>query len=278
VKRHYKKVIQKVLFYLVTGIIVVWCVSPFLWQIITSLKPGRELTTLPPILPTEPTVENYVRVFTGRPFERYIINSLIVATCTTSFCLFVGSFAAYALGRLKMKGKTIILFLILTVSMFPGIAIVSPLFLILSKLKWINTYPALIFPYTTFAMPLTLWILTSYFREIPIELEEAAKIDGCSPLGAFMRIIVPLAAPGMFTTAILVFIFAWNEFLFALTFTRSIKCQTIPVGIAMLPVMYHVPWGSIAAASVIVTIPLIILVFVFQRRIIQGLTAGAVKG
>ncbi|HHV63341.1 MAG TPA: carbohydrate ABC transporter permease [Firmicutes bacterium] len=264
-------------FYLLVILIVLGCVGPFAWQIITSIKPARELTTLPPILPSQVTVEHYIRVF-ERPFGKYIMNSVIVASATTIFCLVVGSFAAYALGRLRMKGKMIILSMVLAVSMFPEIAIVSPLYVVMRNLKLLNTYPALIFPYTTFAMPLTLWILTSFFREIPAELEEAAKIDGCSPLQAFWKVILPIAAPGMFTTAILVFIAAWNEFLFALTFTKTIQAQTIPVGIAMLPTMYHVPWGSIAAASVIVTIPLIILVLVFQRRIISGLTAGAVKG
>lgn len=272
------KSLRRIFLYLIAIVIVTWCIGPFVWTIITSVKPAYELASLPPILPSKLTFMHFFRIFSGRHFERYIINSLVVATLTTGICLLVGAPAAYALTRLKGKITGIILIVVLGVSMFPEISIVSPLFLILRSLNLINTYPALVFPYITFAMPLTLWILVSYFRELPKQLEEAAEIDGCTPLQGFMKIIVPLAAPGMFTTAILVFIFAWNEFLFALTFTRTIERQTIPVGIAMLPVMYHVPWGSISAASTVVTVPLIVMVFIFQKRIIRGLTAGAIKG
>jgi multiple sugar transport system permease protein len=205
-------------------------------------------------------------------------NSFIVASSTTLFSLFVSSFAAYALARLKFKGKAIILSLVLSVSMFPGIAIVSPLFIFLKNVNLLNSYLGLILTYTTFAIPLSLWILTSFFKEIPFELEESAKVDGATPMQAFLKIIMPLATPGMFTTAILTFIAAWNEFLFALVFNTQDSMRTVPVGIAMFPGEHDLPWGDIAAASVVVTVPLIIMVLLFQKRIISGLTAGAVKG
>jgi multiple sugar transport system permease protein len=168
--------------------------------------------------------------------------------------------------------------LVLTVSMFPSIAILSPLFIILKKLALLNTYTGLILPYTTFGLPMAIWILTSFFRDIPGELEESAYIDGCSRIQSFVKVIVPLAAPGVFTTAILIFIHAWNEFLFALSFMSKDTMRTVPVAIAMFPGEHDLPWGDIAAASVVVTVPLIIMVLVFQRRIIAGLTAGGVKG
>ncbi|MGH7597176.1 MAG: carbohydrate ABC transporter permease [bacterium] len=167
--------------------------------------------------------------------------------------------------------------IVLAVSMFPPIATVSPLYLIIRSLGWRDTYLALIFPYATFALPLAIWILTNFFKKIPDELAEAAVIDGCTPLQIFRRIFLPLAAPGVFTAAILIFIFAWNEFLMALTFTATEKSRTIPVEIALFPGIHEIPWAEIAAASIIVTVPLILLVLIFQRRILAGLTAGAVK-
>jgi multiple sugar transport system permease protein len=177
-----------------------------------------------------------------------------------------------------VKRKGFILITILSVSMFPPIATVSPLFLIIRSMGLRDTYLALIFPYATFALPLSIWILTNFFREIPDELNEAAVIDGCTPFQTFRRIFLPLAAPGVFTAAILIFIFAWNEFLLALTFTATEKSRTIPVGIALFPGLHEIPWAEIAAASIIVTVPLILIVLIFQRRILAGLTAGAVKG
>jgi multiple sugar transport system permease protein len=179
---------------------------------------------------------------------------------------------------LRFRGKKIILALVLSVSMFPHIATLSPMFLFLREMKLLNTYTGLVLPYTTFALPLTIWTLTSFFKELPKELEEAAIIDGCSHFKAFWKVTVPLAAPGMFTTAILVFIAAWNEFLYALSFMTEDHMRTVPPGIAMFPGEHDLPWGDIAAATVVVTVPLIILVLICQRRIIAGLTAGGVKG
>jgi multiple sugar transport system permease protein len=257
---------------------LVWTLSPYLWQVITSLKPAAELAALPPLLPTRIVLESYRAVFTDQPFARIIINSLVVATSTTVLSLFIGSLAAFALSKLPVKKKALWLALFLSISMFPPIATVSPLYLAIRTLGLRDTYLALIIPYTTFTLPLAVWILTSFFRDIPDDLYRSARVDGCTPLQAFRRILLPLAAPGIFTAAILIFIFAWNEFLFALTFTATERSRTIPVGIALFPGMHEVPWGEISAASVIVTVPLIVVVLLFQRRIVSGLTAGAIRG
>jgi multiple sugar transport system permease protein len=271
------KTFSKLGYYFIAVALVSFYLAPYLWQLITSLKPNDELAILPPLLPSKIAWQNYVEVFTGRPFARIILNSAVVASSTTLLCLALGSLAGYALAKLPLKRKKLILMMVLAVSMFPPIATVSPLFLIIRSLGWRDTYLALIFPYATFALPLAIWILTNFFREIPDELREAAIIDGCTPFQTFRRIFLPLAAPGVFTAAILIFIFAWNEFLLALTFTATEKSRTIPVGIALFPGVHEIPWAEIAAASIIVTVPLIALVLIFQRRILAGLTVGAVK-
>ena len=270
--------IKKAGFFLLSGVIILYCTGPFLWQFITSLKPDSELTRIPPILPLLPTSAHYITIFSQHTFLRIILNSMIVAASTTVLALTIGSFAAFGLGKLKIKRKTLILGFILSVSMFPPIATVSPLYIIIRSLGLRDTVWALIITYTTFSLPLSIWILTNFIREIPDEIYSAARVDGCSRFQAFYRIILPLSAPGIVTTAILVFIFSWNEFLFALTFTSTPASRTIPVGIALFPGLHEVPWGDIAAASIVVTIPLILLVFVFQKRIVEGLTSGAVKG
>jgi len=270
--------IRKSLFFLLSGIIILYCTGPFLWQFITSLKPDSELTRIPPILPLLPTAGHYITIFGQHTFLRIILNSMIVAASTTVLALIIGSFAAFGLGKLKIRRKSLVLGFILSVSMFPPIATVSPLYIIIRALGLRDTVWALIITYTTFSLPLSIWILTNFIREIPDEIYSAARVDGCSRFQAFYRIILPLSAPGFVTTAILVFIFSWNEFLFALTFTSTPASRTIPVGIALFPGLHEVPWGDIAAASIVVTIPLIILVFVFQKRIVEGLTSGAVKG
>jgi multiple sugar transport system permease protein len=255
-----------------------YCLGPFIWQMVTSVKPAAELTSLPPVLPTRATAVHYVSVFTGHPFLRIIANSFVVASCTTTLSLIVGSLAAFALAKFGMRRKGLILALILSASMFPPIATVSPLYIIIRALGLRDTLAALIMTYTTFSLPLTVWVLTNFFKNIPDELYLASSVDGCTAFQSFYKIILPLAAPGLFATAILVFIFSWNEFLLALTFTSTVASRTIPVGIALFPGLHEVPWGDIAAASVVVTLPLVVLVFVFQRRIIEGLTAGAVRG
>lgn len=265
-------------FYILVTLVVLYSSGPLIWQFITSLKPDADITRIPPVLPEKATIGHYISIFEGHPFMRVIFNSAVVATFTTILSLIFGSLAAFGLAKLHLKYKAAILGLVLSVSMFPPIATVSPLYIIIRALGLRDTWWALIITYTTFSLPLSIWILTNFFREIPDEIYLAARVDGCTPFQAFYRIILPLSAPGFATTAILVFIFSWNEFLFALTFTSTTASRTIPVGIALFPGVHEVPWGDIAAASVVVTIPLIVLVFAFQRRIIEGLTAGAVKG
>jgi len=266
---------------LVIALLLAFCLAPFVWLLDTSLKTADDLYSIPPkLLPVPGDVGNYVTIWQGRPFLRNVINSAVIASAATAISLLIGSLCAYALARLRFWGKNMILAIILAVSMFPGIAIVSPLYLFFSQLGLINSKPALIFPYVTFTLPLCVWLLTAFFRELPSDLEEAALVDGATPLQAFRKVIVPLAAPGVFTAAILVFIFAWNEFLYARTFMNSSGSYTVPPAISMFEGTgtFVIPWGQITAASVVVTLPLVALVLFFQRRIISGLTAGAIKG
>jgi ABC-type glycerol-3-phosphate transport system permease component len=251
---------------------------PFYWAIVSSFTPEAQLFQAPSFFPRTLVGEHYRALFTEREFWVPIRNSLVVAGTTTIFCVTVGALCAYALARLRFRGKAPLLGVVLAVSMFPQISVVSPLYLLLRSLHLINTYPGLILPYLTFAMPLTVWLLVGIFRQLPAELEEAAMVDGASRLRTFREVVVPLALPGLATTAILTFVYSWNEFLFALSFTLGPERQTVPVAIALLRGMYQVPWGQILAASIVATAPVALLVLAFQRRIVQGLTAGAVKG
>ena len=252
---------------------------PFFWTLLSSFKPAAQLFQIdPPFWPRPFSWHNYRDIFVERQFYLNILNSVVVAGVTTLGCVVLGSLAAYALARLRFRGKIAILGFILAISLFPQVAIVSPLFLIFEKAGLINTYLGLILPYLTFALPLTVWLLTTFFRQIPYELEEAARMDGAGPLRAFWSITLPLAAPGIFTTAILTFICCWNEFLFALCFTTNDQIRTVPLAIVMFSGYHTVPWGQILAAVTVVTLPVALLVLVLQRRIIAGLTAGALKG
>jgi ABC-type glycerol-3-phosphate transport system permease component len=251
---------------------------PFYWAIVASFTPEARLFQDPSLVPTELVLDHYRALFTERSFWLPIRNSLVVAGTTTAFCVVIGALCAYALARLQFRGKSALLGFILAVGMFPQISVVSPLYLLLRELHLINTYPGLVLPYLTFAMPLTVWLLVGFFRQLPAELEEAAMVDGAGRLRAFWEVIVPLAVPGIATTAILTFVYSWNEFLFALSFTLGPERQTVPVAIALFRGQYQVPWGQILAAAVVATLPVTLLVLAFQRRIVQGLTAGAVKG
>jgi multiple sugar transport system permease protein len=257
--------------------VALWCIGPFLWQVVTSVKPDAELMLLPPLLPTEPTLGHFRAVLFEAPFLRIMANSAVVASCSTLLSLVIGSLAAFGLAKLRVRFKGLILLFMLSASMFPPIATVSPLYLVIRALGLRDTLGSLIVTYTTFTLPLTVWVLTNFFRKVPDDIYRASRVDGCSPFQSFIRIMAPLAAPGIVTAGILAFIFSWNEFLFALTFTATETSRTIPVAIALFPGMHEVPWGDIAAASVVVTIPLVVLVFLFQKRIIEGLTTGAVK-
>ena len=251
---------------------------PFYWALVSSLTPEAQLFEKPTLWPRAVVLDHYRALFDERDFWVPIRNSLIVAGTTTLFCITLGGLAAYAIARLHFRGKTLILGFILAVSMFPQIAIVSPLYLLLRELRLINTYPGLILPYLTFAMPLTVWLLVGFFRQLPRDLEEAAVMDGASRLRTLWEIILPLALPGLAATAILTFVYCWNEFLFALCFTLGPERQTAPVAIALFRGQYQVSWGQILAAAVVATAPVMFLVLLCQRRIVTGLTAGAVKG
>lgn len=263
---------------LVMVALVLGAAFPFYRAIAGSLTPEAQLFEGAPLWPTPPVLAHYRALFAERAFWLPIRNSLIVAGSTTLFCVTIGSLCAYALARLRFRGKALLLGVILAVSMFPQIAIVSPLFLLLRSVRLIDTYPGLVLPYLTFAMPLAVWLLVGYFRQLPAELEEAAMVDGASRLRAFREVIVPLALPGLAATGILTFVYSWNEFLFALSFTLGPERQTVPVAIALFRGQYQVPWGQVLAAAIVATAPVAVLVLAFQRRIVQGLTAGAVKG
>ena len=260
-------------------LVLLWSAAPFLWQMSTSFQDDRALTAdSPQLWPSPLTFVHYYDVFAVKRFQSYVLNSAVVAGMTTLFCLAIGALAAFALSRLRIRRRFGILILILAVSMFPQIALVGPLYLIAASLGLLDTYAGLVIAYVALGLPLVTWVLFGYFETVPRELDEAARMDGIGPIGLLVRILLPLSTPALVTTGLLAFIAAWNEFMFALAFTSSPEHQTVPVGIANFTELYYVPWGDIAAASVVVTVPLILLVMVFQRRIIEGLTQGAVKG
>ncbi len=252
--------------------------APLYWAAVASLTPEQQLFEGVPLLPLRPVLDHYRALFTERAFWLPIRNSLVVAGTTTLLCVGLGAFAAYALARLRFRGRRALLVGVLAVSMFPQISIVSPLYLALRAVGLIDTYPGLVLPYLTFAMPLTVWLLVGFFRQLPAEIEEAALVDGASRLRVLVQIVLPLAAPALATTAILTFVYCWNEFLFALSFTLGPERQTVPVAIALFRGQYQVPWGQVLAAAVVATTPVAALVLAFQRRIVQGLVSGAVKG
>ena len=259
--------------------IVIFCLAPFYWMVVSSLRPTKDIfeTTL---WPKTVSMENYTQVFDpSRQFGRSLLNSIIVAGVTTVLALLIATITAYALARLEFPGKSIILTIVIATSMFPLVAIVVPLLKLFTAWGWINTFQAMILPDLSFALPLAVWNLTSFFKQMPRELEQAAMVDGCTPGQAFRRVILPIAAPGVFTTAIIVFINTWNEFLIAVTMVNDPGMQTAPVAISKFGGVsgFETPFGSQMAAGVVVTIPLVILVLLFQRRIVTGLAAGGVK-
>ncbi|RWL18603.1 MAG: carbohydrate ABC transporter permease [Mesorhizobium sp.] len=270
--------LQTIAIYLGALLILVWSGGPFLWQFSTSFQLDKALTSgSPSLIPAPFTLEHYYNAFIEKQLHRYVWNSLVVSLATTFLCLFVGSLAAFALSRLNVKGRFGILMVILSVSMFPQIALVGPLYLVATNLGLLDTYTALIITYLALGLPLVTWVLFGFFETLPREIDEAARMDGVSVPGLLWHIILPMSLPSLVTTGLLAFITAWNEFLFALAFTSNIDRQTIPVGIANFTNLYYVPWGDIAAASAVVTVPLIVLVLFFQRHIIEGLTQGGIK-
>lgn len=268
---------NKFIFYTTTGIIVILSLLPFVWFVDTSLKTPLEITAIPPVLVPSGTLHSYKSAIDEYDLLHFVKNSIIVAGATTAVTILISIVAGYALARLRMKYKGLIMGSLLVVSMFPQISIAGPVWRILQNTGWLNSYQGLVIPYVTLTLPLGVWILASFFNELPKELEDAARIDGCGHFRTLFKIMVPLAAPGVFTAAILVFIYAWNEFFFALLIMTQQKFQTLPVGIALFQGQYTLPWGEIAAASTVATVPLVVLVFLFQKRIVRGLSAGAVK-
>ena len=266
-------------FYSLVAFIVVVSVFPFYYAILTSFKSGTALFKIN-YIPQNFDLSNYVTVMTGGTFVRNLGNSLLVATLVVALALLLAVTAAFALARIKFRGRGLLLLTILAVSMFPQIAVLAGLFELVRAFGIFNTPLALIFSYTIFTLPFTVWVLTTFMRDLPIEIEEAAIVDGASPWVIITRVFMPLMWPALVTTGLLAFIAAWNEFLFALTFTSSNEMRTVPVAIALLSGAseQEVPWGNIMAASVIVTAPLVVLVLIFQRKVVQGLTAGGVKG
>ena len=269
----------RIIFYALLVILFIYTVFPFYWAINTSLMSGTELFEPRP-LPPSPAWGNYVTIFQEQPFGRQILNSVFVAVSVVLLALALAVLASYALGRIQFRGRRLLLFTILGVSMFPQIAVLSGMFELVRALGLYNNLLSLVLSYMIFTVPFTVWVLTTFMRELPKELEEAAIVDGATPFVVVTQVFLPLMGPALVTTGLLAFIAAWNEFLFALTFTLSSEQRTVPVAIGLISgaSAYELPWANIMAASVVVTVPLIVLVLVFQRRIVSGLTAGAVKG
>ena len=266
-------------FYLLVAVIIVYAVFPFYYAIVSSMKFGSDLFT-PNLLPAQFKLDNYVSVLSQGVFLRNVGNSVVVAVVVVVVSLTIAVSASYALGRVRFKGRKLLLLTVLGISMFPQVAVLSGMFEMIRALGLYNTLWGLVLTYMVFTLPFTVWVLTTFMRDLPKELEEAAIMDGASPLVIVTQVFLPLMWPALVTTGLLAFIGAWNEFLFALTFTLSPEMRTVPVAIALISgsSQFELPWGTIMAASVIVTVPVVGLVLIFQRRIVSGLTAGAVKG
>ena len=260
-------------------LIMAFCLFPFYWLLNTSLKTGQDLSSAN-LIPPNPSLDNYSSIFEDSDFTTALRNSVIVAGATTVLALVIGSFAGYALARLRFRFKFLLLAIILSITTFPPIAIAAPLFKFWTDLGIYDTLYGLIPPFLAFTLPLTIYVLASFFREIPRDLSDAALVDGATHFQAFRKVVIPLAAPGLVTAGLLSFIWAWNEFLLAITLTSSPEARPVPPALAFFTgsQQFEVPLGTITAATVVVTVPLVILVLIFQKRIVAGLTAGAVKG
>jgi trehalose/maltose transport system permease protein len=283
VSRRRSNVLGRVLFYVLLVVIAFYLLFPFYWALRSSITPDDALFKTPiQYFPQHPTLKHYQEVFDSHQFIRALGNSALVAGSVTILSLVVGAFASYALGRFHFRGRTPVMYVVLSMTMFPQIAVLGSLYALITKFHLYNSLWALILTYMIFTLPFTVWVLTSFFQQMPKELEEAAYVDGATPFQIFYKVLLPLVAPGLVTTGLLAFISAWNEFLYALSFTQSPDKRTVTLAIFYFNPKtsggFEVAWGQIMAATVIITIPLIILTLVFQRRILAGLTAGAVKG
>lgn len=274
-----RRIFNRIALAALVALAIIWSLAPYLWTLFTSFKTERELYQFPvTYFPKAPTIINYIQVFTQNPFGRFLLNSAIVTVLSTVLCLFIASLAAYAFARLKFRGREPLLVGLLVVAMIPLITLIVPLYILVRNLGLLNTYWGLIAPYVTYSLPVAIFILTAFFREIPPELEEAALIDGCTRLNTLWRIIAPLAAPGLITAGIIVFVYTWNEFLIAMTLTSTTGVRTITVGVALYRGEFTFPWGVISAAVALATVPIMALILLGQRLVVRGLTAGAVKG
>src|SRR6187431_2567595 len=261
--------------------ILVWCLLPVVWIISLSFKgPSETSAGSPQFLPKEPTLQNYRDILDNPDFQHSLVNSFGIAAISTFLSVTLATLAAYAIARLEFKGKKFVLTTALVIAMFPVVALVGPLFDLWRTIGIFDTWLGLIIPYMSFTLPLAIWTLSAFFREIPWEMEQAAQVDGATSWQAFRKVIVPLAAPGVFTAAILTFFFAWNEYALAISLTSTTRSRTVPAQMSFFvgPDPFNPPYGQLATASVLVTIPVIIIVLLFQRRIVAGLTSGAVKG
>ncbi len=277
----FSALVRQIPFWLAVAAICLFCLAPMLWQVLTSFKFNQDIAALPNVyIPTRLTLAHYIELFTRRPFWRYILNSAIVAIASTLVCLALGAPAAYALARLRPLGRRWVQAGIVLVTLFPGILLLQGLLEMVQWLRLGNNYLALILPYTAINLPLTILVLKSFFQQLPRDLEDAAKVDGYTTGQMLVQIVLPMTLPALVTTGILTFIFAWNEFIFALSFITEETMKTIPVAAAQIggTTVFEIPYGPIAAATVAGTLPLVVLVLLFQRKIVQGLTAGAVKG
>jgi multiple sugar transport system permease protein len=262
-------------------VILVWCLLPVVWIVMVSLKPIAETTTgSPHFLPQTWTVQKYKDIFKNDVFLRALGNSFGIAIIATVLSIVFATLAAYAIARLEFRGKRVVLSIALAIAMFPVVSLVGPLFDMWRVAHLFNTWPGLIIPYLTFTLPLAIWTLSAFFREIPWEMEQAAQVDGATSWQAFRKVIVPLAAPGVFTAAILTFFFAWNEFVLAISLTSTTAARTVPAQMSFFvgSDQFNPPYSQLAAAAVIVTVPVVVIVLLFQRKIVAGLTSGAVKG
>lgn len=276
-------ILTRAAFYLLLAMIVVYLIFPFYWVLRSAIVPNSVQFTTPVVYwPSDPTWENFRLVLSNTRFLRSLLNSTIVAASVTILSLAIGASAAYALGRFQFRGRTPVLYIVLAMTMFPAVAVLGGLFTLVNRLDMYNSLRSLVFSYLIFTLPFTVWVLTSFFQQMPRDLEEAAYVDGATPFQTFWKVLLPLSAPGLVTTGLLAFIAAWNEFLYALSFLQTPEHFTITLAIFNFSPQtgggFEIPWGQMMAATVIVTLPLIILTLIFQRRIIAGLTAGAVKG
>jgi trehalose/maltose transport system permease protein len=282
-KHPLRRLLRRGPFLLLIALIFIFAVFPFYWAIRSAFTPDGDLFSTPiEYFPTHPTLTNFREVLGSGDFQRALLNSTIVAGSVTLISLAFGALAGYALGRFRFRGRNSALYLMLSMTIFPQIAILGALYKLINTFNLYNTLGALIFSYMIFTLPFTVWVLTSFVRALPKDLEEAAYIDGATPFQTFYKVILPLIAPGLVTTGLLAFIAAWNEFLYALSFTQTVDKHTVPVAIVTFTgesgSSFQIPWGQIMAATIVVTVPLIVLTLLLQRRILAGLTAGAVKG